>query len=182
MSAQNLILDLVCELCFDLSRLGSKHHPISNLIQSLVSNEDDEHNLLSYEQTIRYFEFPSLDLKVEDKEAFGDNVKSEHFEVFQTLDWLRTKGVKEILEVVIRDRLVNPHNEIGIGLYVEKFKVEVLDWRFLDMSVSILKKSKERIRELHLYASGKRSAIMHWLSEDGVRSLTNVCLRTSEMF
>ncbi|EHK46582.1 hypothetical protein TRIATDRAFT_195163, partial [Trichoderma atroviride IMI 206040] len=158
-----------------ISRINSKLYPVSDFIRSLVSHQDDR-NLLSYEQTIRYIEFPALDLRVEEKETFGDNIQSEHFEVFQALDWLKKKGVKEIIEFVIRDRLVNPHNEIGIGQYVERFKVEVLDWRFLDMSISILKIGKDRIRELHLYTGGKRSAIMHWLSEDGVRSLTNVCL------
>ncbi|KAK1254166.1 hypothetical protein MKX08_008161 [Trichoderma sp. CBMAI-0020] len=124
--------------------------------------------------TVWRYVFPPWTSWLKQRKTFGDNVQSEHFEVFQALDWLRRKGVKEIIELVIPDRLVNPHNEIGIGQYVERLKVEVLDWRFLDMSISILNTGKDRIRELHLYTSGKRSAIMHWLSKDGVHSLTNL--------
>ncbi|KAM0518154.1 hypothetical protein ACHAPE_004561 [Trichoderma viride] len=60
---------------------------VSALIRSLVSHQDDC-NLLSYERTIRYVEFPALDLGVEDKETFGEQVQCEHFEVFHALNWL----------------------------------------------------------------------------------------------
>ena len=117
-----------------------------------------------------------MDLKANDKETFGDSVRVEHTEVFEVLNWLKGKKVNEIIELTAPDRLVNPHNEVEIGKYVKNFEVEFLNWRFLDMSISIFEdlETRKRIRELHLYSSGKRAVISHWLSKQGVSSLPNV--------
>ncbi|KAL9120736.1 MAG: hypothetical protein Q9187_002706 [Circinaria calcarea] len=167
---------VVNELCFDLSRFNSKLYPVSDFVRSLIAHQDHA-DLLSYEHTIRYAEFPALDLKADTKETFGDSVRAEHTEVFEVLDWLKGKKVNEIIELTVPDRMVNPHNEVEIGRYVRNFEVEVLNWRFLDMSISIFEDPKtwDRIRELHLYSSGKRAVISHWLSKEGVSLLRNVC-------
>ncbi|KAL8943001.1 MAG: hypothetical protein Q9211_001150 [Gyalolechia sp. 1 TL-2023] len=163
------------ELCFDLSRFSSEAYPVSDFVRSLIAHQDYA-GLLSYEHTIRYAEFPALDLKADEKETFGDSVHIEHTEIFEALNWLnQKKNVKEIIELIVPDRLVNPHDEVGIGRHVKDFKVEVLNWRYLDMSISIFddEETRKRIRKLHLYSSGKRAAISHWLSEEGVVSLPN---------
>ena len=172
----------VKELCFDLSRFNSKVYPVSDFVLSLIAHQENA-ELLSYESTIKYAEFPALDLKADEKETFGDSVHGEHVEVFKALNWLGGKGVCEIIELIVPDRLVNPHDEVKIGKYVRDFKVEVLNWRFLDMSISVFedpltgdRSALERIRKLYLYASGKRAIISHWLSKEGVPSLPNVCL------
>ncbi|KAL7956926.1 hypothetical protein V8C34DRAFT_195669 [Trichoderma compactum] len=164
------------ELCFDLSRFNSKKYPVSDFVRSLINHQDNP-SLLSYEHTLKYAEFPNLDAKVDEKEIFGENVHYEHAEVFSILDWLRdVKDVHEIIELTVPDRLVNPHNEVKIGNYVKSFKVQILNWRFLDLSIAILpdEESKDRITELHLYASGKRAAISHWTSEKGILQLPNL--------
>lgn len=96
--------------------------------------------------------------------------------------------MNDIIELTVLDRLVNPHDEVIIGTYVKKFNVEVLNWRLLDLSISVFRNSEpnennalEQIRELHLYTSGKRAVISHWLSEDGIRLLTNVGYATSQL-
>lgn len=169
-----LTVCLVKELCFDLSKFNSKAYPLSKFVHSLIHHQDSP-KLLSYERTLKYAEFPALEPKTE---TFGDTINNGHKEVFQILDWLRSKNVQEIMDLKVPDRFVNPHNEVKIGQYVADFKVEVLNWRFLDMSITILKdeKTKERIRELYLYSSGKRAAIRHWLSAEGVPSLSNVSI------
>ncbi|KAL7961290.1 hypothetical protein V8C34DRAFT_274322 [Trichoderma compactum] len=164
--------ETVHELCFDLSKFNSKAYPLSKFVHSLIHHQDSS-NLLSFERIIRYAEFPALESKTE---TFGDAINNGHKEVFQILDWLRSKGVQEIMDLKVPDRLLNPHNEVKIGQYVADFKVEVLNWRFLDMSITILKdkETKERIRKLYLYSSGKRAAVRHWLSAEGVPSLPNL--------
>ena len=176
----SLTMYSVNELCFDLSRFNSKVYLVSDFVRSLISHQDNA-DLLSYEHTIRYAEFPALDLNADEKKTFGDSVPVEHTEIFEVLNWLKGKRVNEIIQLTVPDRLVNPHNEVDIGRYVRSFEVEVLNWRFLDMSISIFKEdSKEdskpidTIRELHLYSSGKRAVISHWLSKEGVASLRKV--------
>ncbi|OPB45726.1 hypothetical protein A0O28_0092920 [Trichoderma guizhouense] len=164
------------ELCFDLSRFNSKKYLVSDFVRSLISHQDNP-DLLSYEHTLKYAEFPNLDAKDDEKEIFGDDVHYEHAEVFLILDWLRNdKKVREIIELTVPDRLVNPHNEVKIPNYVKFFQVQILNWRFLDLSITVLpdQETKERIKELHLYASGKRAAISHWTSENGILTLPNV--------
>jgi hypothetical protein len=151
----------------------------------LVQHRDPKQLLLPlYEPTIRYAEFPALDLRVEDREGFSYNnhFAMKHQEVFAVLSWLYDhKGVKSIIELKVQDRLVNPHNELEIARYVKLFNVEVLDWKILDLPISIFdddEKVKERIRELHLYSSGRRAVISHWLGSEGLRTLTKACLIT----
>lgn len=168
----------VNELCFDISQFDSKLYRVRHFAQSLISHRENE-GLLSYEPTIKYARFPALDLHPDDKDSFGIPPREEHTEVFDILEWLRnTKKVQCIIELKVPDRLVNPHNELKIAKCLKKFHVEVLDWRFLDLSLSVFPdKVRSRIRGIHLYSSGKRSAINHWLSNDGregLRSLQNV--------
>jgi len=99
----------------------------------------------------------------------------EHEEIFVILDWLRkSKTVTTILELQVRDRLYNPHDEHRIAQYVEDFKVENLNWRFLDLSISVFEQSRKRLAGIHLYASGKQAPISHWFSEEGLESLPNL--------
>lgn len=178
----------VRELCFDISRFNSKRYRVSEFVHSLIHHSEIE-TLLSYEETIRYAEFPALDLKGDDREVFVDNLylPVQHTEVFDALDWLRDqKGVQRIVELKVPDRLINAHDEARIAEFVEKFEVEHLDWRCLDLSLSVLgsattgdnattadeRKINDKIKELHLYSSGRRAAIDHWLGDDGIPTLT----------
>lgn len=178
----------VRELCFDISRFNSKKYRVSDFVHSLIHHSETE-TLLSYEETIRYAEFPALDLEGDEKEAYVDNMylPIRHTEVFDALDWLRDqKGVQRIVELKVPDRLINAHDEARIAEFVAKFEVEYLDWRCLDLSLSVLgsaiigddakatnkRQTNDKIKELHLYSSGRRAAIDHWLGDDGIPTLT----------
>lgn len=187
-----------------MSRFNSKRYLVSDFVYSLI-NHDEHTNLLLYEETIRYAEFPALDLKVDDRETFRDNtyLSDPHMEVFDVLSWLRThKDVQRIIELKVLDRMVNPHEEEVIAEYVAMFEVERLDWRCLDLSLSVFGsdtaddktdsndktnsndkthandriKINDKIKELHLYSSGRRAAIDHWLGSDGIPTLTKASL------
>jgi hypothetical protein len=165
----------VRELCFDISLFNSKSYRLYEFVSSLIAHNENE-TLLEYEPTIKYARFPPMDLHPDDKEVFGERIRDDHREVFDVLDWLRkSKRVKSVIELNVPDRLVNPHNELQIAKYVKDFGVEILDWRFLDLSLSVFdEKVKPKIRGLHLYASGKRAVISHWISEQGVESFCSV--------
>ncbi|KAK1243121.1 hypothetical protein MKX07_003749 [Trichoderma sp. CBMAI-0711] len=184
-SGRKICLHKVRELCFDISHFNSKQHRVSEFVDSLIQHSENE-NLLSYEETLRYVEFPALDIKVDDKETFPENayLPSQHTEVFDTLKWLQEqKGVRQIVELKVPDRLINPHDEKRIAEYVAKFEVECLDWRCLDLPISVFGSHKpenstdltivnDKIKELHLYSSGRRAVIDHWLGSNGIPTLT----------
>ena len=161
------------EVCFDLSRFDSKSFPVREFVDSLTKKLDHA-RIMSFEPVLKYADFPSLDLSSE--VGSGQDLQKDHTEVFDVLKWLsERKSVNEIVELSILDRLHNPHDEIKIGEWVNKLGVQVLNWRCLDLPLSILEEAtKERIRELHLYTGGKRAVIGHWISSQGVKTFPNV--------
>lgn len=40
---------------------------------------------------------------------------------------------------------------------------------------------KQRLKVLHLYSSGKRAAVDHWLGQNGISTLPNVCFLLSHL-
>jgi hypothetical protein len=135
--------------------------------------QNDHANLISFESTLKYAEFPSLELNSETK---IHDLREDHREIEIVLEWLvKQKKVKQVIELIVPDRLHCPHNESVIAKWTEKLEVEILNWKCLDLSISVLGEgSKKRIRDLHLYASGKRAVISHWLSCEGISKLSNV--------
>jgi hypothetical protein len=141
-------------------------------LREVSDKVDDTKELLKYEPVIRYAHFPALDLNVSGWDRAGDT----HNEVFDVLTWLRLRGVQKIVKLKVLDRMYNPHDEQEIANQVDMFEVEILDWRYLDLSISVFTTpTRDRLKELHLYSSGKLAPIDHWLGENGVKSLNKVC-------
>lgn len=60
---------------------------------------------------------------------------------------------------------------------INKFQIEELDWRKLDIDLNTLTRSPhaDQFTKLTLYASGNWSVLYHWvLSKDGIAKLPNV--------
>lgn len=72
-------------------------------------------------------------------------------------------------------RMYNSHDEHKIADHVVGFQVRSLDWRCLDLAISAFEKLDITCLEtLHLYSSGKRAAVSHWLSDQGIKCLPRV--------
>ena len=95
-----------------MSRFNSVSHEVSEFVDSLI-RENSTQELFSYESTLRYAEFPPLDVRGEERETFRDNchLHHQHTEVFEVFDWLKGKGVETIIELRVPDRLINPHDD-----------------------------------------------------------------------
>ncbi|KAL7956656.1 peptidase S8/S53 domain-containing protein [Trichoderma compactum] len=179
--------------CFDISTFTSRLNSVEEFIRSIRAISDEESNRhLTFEEVLRYADFPSLDVNQWETKA-----DKTHKEVFDALSWLRDqKGVKRILSLKVLDRMHRPHNERDIAVQTRLFGVENLDWRFLDMAISYLADKdltekaieapsqqqsgesahilpKQRLKVLHLYSSGKRAAVDHWLGQNGIVALPN---------
>ncbi|KAI0390286.1 hypothetical protein F5Y17DRAFT_445448 [Xylariaceae sp. FL0594] len=169
-------------VCFDMSYYGLPSTSVSELLRSLYGDPSggsdgpvyDRATHLKFESVLRYADFPSLD-----NDRGDPNMTKAPVEIFNTLSWLRKwKGVKRILSLKVLDRMHRPHDEWGIALWTRRLGIKKLDWRFLDMAISYLKdsdiKESERLEELHLYSSGKRVAVDHWLGPNGIRTLEHL--------
>ncbi|KAL7973096.1 hypothetical protein HDV63DRAFT_414849, partial [Trichoderma sp. SZMC 28014] len=173
------------ELCFDISRFNSKKYRVSDFVHSLIHHSETE-TLLSYEETIRYAEFPALDLEGDEKEAYVDNMylPIRHTEVFDALDWLRDqKGVQRIVELKVPDRLINAHDEARIAECLD-LSLSVLGSAIIgdDAKATNKRQTNDKIKELHLYSSGRRAAIDHWLGDDGIPTLTKASETVTEEY
>ncbi|KAM0227912.1 hypothetical protein ACHAPO_011119 [Fusarium lateritium] len=166
----------VGQLCLDLSRFDSKGFRVSEFVDSMISQADND--LVTYEQTLRYVEFPPLDMLPEAREAFKDDcpLQFQHTEIFKILKWLRDKKkVQTIIKLKASDRLVNCHDQRLMAKGVELFNVKVLDWKVLDLCLDIFdEKSQETITDLCLYSSGNRAVISHWFSPSGFKLFKNL--------
>ncbi len=130
------------------------------------------------------------------------HLERAHTEIFDMLKWLHEHGVRRIIKLRVLDRMAHPHDELAIARVVKRFRVEELDWRILDLSLNIFlphggpddipltyvdhdkrskgdadrgRAQKTCLTRLHLYTGGRRSALDHWFSSEGIKSM-NVCL------
>ena len=124
---------------------------------------------LQFEKTLLYVTLPDLELLLE------SNV---HETIRDFFNWLRAMEVHTIKELNIPPSLAPPLPEdFGHTIILKHFCVERLNWRKLDMDISILKgpRTVSSLKGLKLYSSGSWSILYHWASEDGVNELPKVC-------
>lgn len=204
-----------------MSRLLIKGTSVADFVKSMP-RQGRSYSLIRYE-TIRYAEFPVLDLSTQPQIPAAHNQQHSHLqhtheESLDMLNWLAEHGVRRIITLRVPDRMAHPHDELEIAGVVRRFRVEELDWRFLGLSLNIFKPHGEPediplicpvdetnnnkpdeiaktggtgkidkvrdgktsegktmqetyLRRLHLYTGGRRSALNHWFSREGLESM-----------
>ena len=125
--------------------------------------------IISFESVLRYVHFPDLNQK-----TLSEDSRLERQESFWILSWLRKKGVKSILKLVVPDCRTNPLNEENLGKCLEGFEVEELNWRRLDLGIEPIVTLAPTLAVLHLYSSGNWAVLCHWVSKDGLERLEKV--------
>lgn len=156
---------------------------------------------ITFESTLRYLGFPDFD-RMEDEPVHAAfltqsglqerNLKYRRWldepaqethtsqtirrdYVAKVLDWLfKIKGVRNIYCLHVPDSLDNPHPEEIIEKAIKPFRIEVLDWRRVDLSIDSIVDSAPTVRELYLYSSGNKAALSHWFGPQGLRRLAKV--------
>jgi hypothetical protein len=89
--------------------------------------------------------------------------------------WLRdVQKVKKIFKVVVDDLVPYPHTDRAIIAALEKFDVEIWDWRKLDISSETVFKAASGTRQLHLQCSGNEAVLRSWSCKHGLARLTEV--------
>ena len=140
-------------------------------IHSGFVNKDGAPCDLKFESVLRYVAFPDLSQGYKPPSQVKDRE-----EVPLLLKWLRTKGVKTILKLIVPDCFWNPLHEDRVHECVNDFGIEELDWRRLDLCIETIMELSPTLSVLHLYSSGNWASLSHWMSKDGLVNLKNVRL------
>lgn len=99
---------------------------------------------------------------------------ADHLEA--VLKWLKdTKGVKQIIKLVVRDDKDGPCSDDVIERCLKTYDIQYLDWQKEDICVqTLLEGQAKNLVEVSLYSSGKDSTLWSWSSNDGLRRLEKV--------
>lgn len=113
---------------------------------------------------------PKLNLSREPSDKAG-NGRSDMVFFF---DWLREKGVKRILKVIVDDLTSPSHSDEAIENALYGFDVEILDWRKMDLCPEVICESSKNLREVYLQWSGNNTILRGWSEPDGLKKLHNL--------
>ncbi|OJJ79396.1 uncharacterized protein ASPGLDRAFT_85848 [Aspergillus glaucus CBS 516.65] len=96
---------------------------------------------------------------------------ADHLEA--VLKWLKdTKGVKQIIKLVVRDDKDGPCSDEVIERCLKIYDIRYLDWQKEDICVqTLLEGQAKNLVEVSLYSSGKDSTLWSWSSNDGLHRL-----------
>ncbi|RKL35149.1 hypothetical protein BFJ70_g8007 [Fusarium oxysporum] len=86
----------------------------------------------------------------------------------KVFEWLKMNSVTKIVKVIVLDDQDPCHADASIEDALKGFDVEIWDWKRLDLSTEVIRKSTRVVREISLYSSGNNSVLMGWASEDGL--------------
>lgn len=86
------------------------------------------------------------------------------------------KGVRNIIKVLVHDEEDPPHSDESIETALNRFEVEILDWRKMDLCPVTIFRSCENLREVHLRWSGNNAILRSWSEADGLVRLKKLKL------
>ncbi|KAL6867029.1 hypothetical protein J3F83DRAFT_761514 [Trichoderma novae-zelandiae] len=148
------------EMSFNFPQFKSntKNEQATDYIRGLQNLTKANPTLFRFEKVLKYAVFP--DLSGQAPFLGSADLKQDHREVRDTLGWLEERGVQEVLNLAVDDRLYCPHDDSEVAFCVNKFNVKVLNWKKTDIYLRDM--ADAPVEELHLYSSGNRSVHDQW--------------------
>ncbi|KAL1882837.1 hypothetical protein Daus18300_000475 [Diaporthe australafricana] len=125
--------------------------------------------------TLKFVAFPSSVSVVKDS-SLASNISAKRAAGFGRRDmeffakWLQRKGVKHIMSMQVYD--FNPcHSDESIGAVLQRFQIEDLDWRKIDLDPRTVQKACNEVRSLILWWSGNNTTLRAWSEPTGLPAL-----------
>lgn len=84
--------------------------------------------------------------------------------------FLHDKGVRHIIRVIVDDTL-NPHSDLAIESALSGLKVDIWDWRKIDLCPETIVRAAPHVREVSLYWSGNNAVLRGWSEPNGLKRL-----------
>ncbi|KAM0490403.1 hypothetical protein ACHAP8_011620 [Fusarium lateritium] len=141
--------------------------------KSLSEEEFKKHfDHLKFDTALQYVAFPQICTK-DDREHADVRYRGREDMVF-FFDWLRNKSVTKIVKVFVEDMEPPSHRDEAIERCLKYFKVEVLDWKRLDLDSVTLCEIGANLREIHLQWSGSNNTLRAWSEQEALPSLPSL--------
>ncbi|WDK15202.1 hypothetical protein CGRA01v4_06483 [Colletotrichum graminicola] len=121
---------------------------------------------LQFESALQYVAFPRIHLENKKDDISNTRQKSRTDMTF-FFNWLKEKGVKRILKVIVDDLEPPHHSDESIEKALESIDVDVLDWRRPDLDPVTLARVGKCLREVYLQWSGRNTVLRAWSEPDG---------------
>nr|RBR01851.1 hypothetical protein FVER53263_11217 [Fusarium verticillioides] len=86
-------------------------------------------------------------------------------------NWLKGKGVKHILKVMVDDLRDPSHSDKSLEDCLRPFEVEILDWTKVDLCPETILTACRNVRQLYLRWSGNRAVLRAWSEPEGLAKL-----------
>ncbi|KAL7952202.1 hypothetical protein V8C34DRAFT_299870 [Trichoderma compactum] len=131
---------------------------------------EHEHEAPAYEKDETFQEdiFEGSSADQEDRWNSRGKGTSHYCEVFQ---WLTKQGVLSIHNVIVFDDIQPSHSDVSIQCCLERFDVQVWNWKRFDISADVILKSAPNVIEVTLYSSGNNAVLQGWASDTGLKTL-----------
>ncbi|KAL4981966.1 hypothetical protein BDW68DRAFT_182999 [Aspergillus falconensis] len=100
-------------------------------------------------------------------ESQGERLDYNARDAFRTFEWLRQRGVRKIIDVVVVDSENPCHSNETIQDALEGFEVETWDWQRNDIPSSVIASSSSVVNQLTLYFSGSEATMKDWCGSEG---------------
>ncbi len=137
-----------------------------------ISQDDFKANFdhLNFDKTLQYVYFPHGEVKPSEKNSYVSKQLGGCQNMVFFFKWLADKKVERILTVIVDDYM-EPHSDEAIEEALLPFKIEVLDWRKIDLDTEVIRKVGRQLREVHLLWSGNNAALRAWSEPEGLRAI-----------
>ena len=124
---------------------------------------------LEFEDTLQYVALPRLRLEKRKvlssirRTVSPDGQGCHDMEFF--FNFLRMKGVKRIIRVIVDDSVEPSHSDEAIERALAGLRVELWDWRKIDLSILSIFNAAPDVSEITLYWSGNVVVLRGWEME-----------------
>ncbi|PYH28883.1 uncharacterized protein BO87DRAFT_201059 [Aspergillus neoniger CBS 115656] len=195
---RELPVDELKEILYDVPTVGTQPHSSGpggeKTIYFDLSN-DAENNYtykrltrlarhVQFESILHHVDLPCLtvsggenlleDSQSDQEESRRTSSLPGRVDFVKVFQWLRSKGVSEIIDVSVVDDCNTPHCEEAIEMALRGFGVEILNWNRFDMPSDAIFNAAPGVRELYLYSSSNNEVLRGWSAPGGLEKLEKV--------
>ncbi|KAF5673912.1 intracellular serine [Fusarium heterosporum] len=121
---------------------------------------------LRFDTVLQYVAFPNIELN--EHKTTADPRFAGREDIVFFFEWLKQRGVTNIIKVIVDDLKSPSHSDEAIEKSLKPFKVEILDWRRLDLDPTSLSEIGGCLREVNLHWSGSNAVLRAWSEKDGL--------------